>query len=66
MASDTSAIPDLNYDGLAKDLDKKSPLEIMDNVRTHTLFKFVADSILAVLDTAENRCSVSDVKVLMA
>jgi len=29
----TSVIPELDYDALAQELDKKSPLEIMDHVR---------------------------------
>lgn len=34
----TSPVPDLDYDALAKDLDMKSPLEIMDHVRLPNLF----------------------------
>ena len=29
----TSAVPELDYDALASELDMKSPLEIMDHVR---------------------------------
>lgn len=31
----TTAIPNLDYDMLADELDKKSPLEIMDHVGLH-------------------------------
>ena len=33
----TSAVPELDYDALASELDKKSPLEIMDHVRVQSL-----------------------------
>ena len=33
----TSAVPELDYDALASELDMKSPLEIMDHVRLQSL-----------------------------
>ena len=33
----TSAVPELDYDALASELDQKSPLEIMDHVRVKIL-----------------------------
>ncbi len=33
----TSAVPELDYDALASELDQKSPLEIMDHVRLQIL-----------------------------
>jgi hypothetical protein len=34
----TTAVPELDYDALAEELDRKSPLEIMDHVRLPQLF----------------------------